>query len=97
MDEASSMVSIFSRENRSWWLRSRSSSLFGCHQAGGRGAYVVLLRPGVPSPLRSSLELSLERVATGVWVEHHRGSTRRQCAGESRAPGRIFNVVRRSA
>ena len=26
--------------------------------------------------LRSSLELSLERVATGVWVEHHRGSTR---------------------
>jgi len=44
-----------------------------------------------------SLELSLERVVTGVWVEHHRGSTRRQCAGDSRTPGRTFDVVRRSA
>jgi hypothetical protein len=46
---------------------------------------------------RSSLGLSLERVVTGVWVEHHRGSTRRQCAGESRTPGRTLDVVRRSA
>ena len=32
-------------------------------------------------PLGKSLELSLRRVATGVWVEYHRGPTRRQPAG----------------
>jgi hypothetical protein len=48
-------------------------------------------------PLRSSLGLSLQRVVTGVWVEHHRRSTHRQHAGESRAPGRTLDVVRRSA
>jgi hypothetical protein len=52
---------------------------------------------GCVLPLRGSLRLSLERVVTGVWVEHHRGSTRRPCAGESRAPGRTLDVVRRSA
>ena len=45
----------------------------------------------------SSLGLSLERVVTGVWVEYHRGPTRRQPAGHSRAPGRRLDVVRRSA
>jgi hypothetical protein len=48
-------------------------------------------------PPRSSLGLSLLRVVTGVWVEHHRGSTHRRHAGESRAPGRTLDVVRRSA
>src|SRR5271169_4507178 len=43
----------------------------------------------------SSLGLSLQRVATGVWVEHHRGSTHRQPVGYSRAPGRRLDVVRR--
>jgi len=60
------------------------------------GLLQVILRPGT-LPLRISLGLSLKRVVTGVWVEHHRGSTRRQCAGESRAPGRTLDVVRRSA
>jgi hypothetical protein len=60
------------------------------------GRLQVILRPDT-LPLRSSLGLSLVRVVTGVWVEHHRGSTRRQCAGESRAPGRTLDFVQRSA
>ena len=65
--------------------------------ASNQGAPVR--RVGVTGPyrLRSLLELSLERVVTGVWVEYHWGPTRRQPAGYSRAPGRRLDVVRRSA
>jgi hypothetical protein len=60
------------------------------------GHFEVGRRP-VALPLRSSVRLWFERVATGVWVEHHRGPTRRQYAGECRAPGRTVEVVPRSA
>ena len=68
--------------------RSASRSIAGRLRVGRRP---------VALPLRSSARLRLGRVVTGVWVEHHRGPTRRPYAGECRAPGRTVEVVPRSA